>query len=304
VWRVTRREFIAAAAVPAAAAIAGCTPETKRMALKDRAVFGGYDSGETVRDLESKLAAPLTVVNQFFQWGDDPSSCLTSVGSRVPLVTIEPWNYSLAQIASGAADGWLAGIVSTATTYSKPIYIRPMHEMNTDWYPWAVKPGQEAAFQSAWRHMAGILRRAPNIRLVWCTNAETVNAQSPERYYPGASLVDVLGIDGYCWDRGRTGFDTVFSGMYPIVTGLDSKDVWICETACGEGSKKPAWVSAMFASTQYPRIRALVWFSANKEQDWRVDSSPGSLNAFRKALASARSSHPGARLRAGLHALP
>jgi beta-mannanase len=254
------------------------------MALRDQAVFGSYVSGETVRQLETKLAAPLRVVNQFFAWGEDFSSFLTSVGRRVPLVTLEPWNYSLHQIASGATDTWLNDIVSTAKSYNEPIYIRPMHEMNGDWYPWAVKPGREAAFMSAWSHMAGILRRAPNIRLVWCPNADTVNAQSPDRYYPGASVVDVLGIDGYSWDPGGTTFDSVFSRMYSLVTRLDSKDVWICETACAEGSKKPSWVTAMFASTKYPRIKALVWFSANKEQDWRIDSSSRSLMAFRSAL--------------------
>jgi hypothetical protein len=35
-----------------------------------------------------------------------------------------------------------------------------------------------------------------------------------------------------------------------------------------------------------PRVRAMVYFDARKERDWRVSSSPGALGAMRKVLAS------------------
>jgi endoglucanase len=35
----------------------------------------------------------------------------------------------------------------------------------------------------------------------------------------------------------------------------------------------------------FPRIRAVIWFHARKEADWRVNSSPEALSAFREALA-------------------
>src|SRR3954447_11505765 len=79
------------------------------LALKDQAVFGSYVGG-SMTDLESKLGEPLVVVNQFFNWGDSIKSFISGLGSRVPLATLEPWNYSLSQISSGAADSWLTQV--------------------------------------------------------------------------------------------------------------------------------------------------------------------------------------------------
>jgi hypothetical protein len=36
---------------------------------------------------------------------------------------------------------------------------------------------------------------------------------------------------------------------------------------------------------RFPKVRAVVWFHANKETDWRVNSSAASLSAFRSILA-------------------
>jgi hypothetical protein len=41
-----------------------------------------------------------------------------------------------------------------------------------------------------------------------------------------------------------------------------------------------------------PRVLALVWFDRVKETDWRVNSSPASLAAFRKAVQSGFFSAP------------
>jgi hypothetical protein len=35
-----------------------------------------------------------------------------------------------------------------------------------------------------------------------------------------------------------------------------------------------------------PRIEGLVWFNINKETDWRINSSPAALAAFRGGLAA------------------
>jgi endoglucanase len=256
------------------------------VALKDQILFGSYVEGQSVSALETKLNASLKVVNQFFQWGDDFSSFLNGMGSRIPLVTIEPWNYSEQQVANGSADSYLKSAANWIKNYGKPVYIRPFHEANGDWYPWAVKSGQEGTFKSAWSHMASILRQAPNVKLVWCVNADTVNAADPAGFYPGSSLVDILAIDGYNWNG--TSFESVHGSMYSKLSGLGSQDIWVCETACGEdvgSSTKADWVNKMFASTKFPRMKAVCWFSVNKEKDWRIDSSTASLGAFKSNLA-------------------
>lgn len=259
------------------------------MALKDQAVFGSYVGG-SMTDLESKLGEPLVVVNQFFNWGDSIKSFISGLGSRVPLATLEPWNYSLSQISSGAADSWLTQVKNDCAAYGKPVYLRPLHEFNGDWYPWSPNSGQEAAFKSAWNHLTGILKQASNVRIIWCPNADTVNRADPGQCWPGQG-VDIIGFDGYNWNG--TSFDNIFANAYSKWAGLGSQPVWICETGCGESSDKANWANGLFNSTKFPKIQAVVYFSVNKEKDWRIDSSTASLNAFKIGVAATPNSLSG-----------
>jgi hypothetical protein len=46
--------------------------------------------------------------------------------------------------------------------------------------------------------------------------------------------------------------------------------------------EKANWITAIIPAmkSQFPMLKALVWFDVNKEQDWRYDSSANSLAAF------------------------
>ena len=59
--------------------------------------------------------------------------------------------------------------------------------------------------------------------------------------------------------------------------------------AAGSGGDKASWLRRAFHKEipeRFPRVKAVVWFNANKEEDWRVDSSPDSLEAYREVAAS------------------
>jgi hypothetical protein len=85
--------------------------------------------------------------------------------------------------------------------------------------------------------------------------------------------------------------------MYRRLTDLHPRaPVWICEFSSKEprlddgapadpDRSRAAWIRAAMDRTAMPRVRAMVWFHALKERDWRVDSSRGSLRAMRRALA-------------------
>ena len=53
-----------------------------------------------------------------------------------------------------------------------------------------------------------------------------------------------------------------------------------------EGIDKAAWITDAFKKikTDYTRIKIFTWFNINKELDWRVNSSPEALTAFKQAL--------------------
>ena len=52
------------------------------------------------------------------------------------------------------------------------------------------------------------------------------------------------------------------------------------------GGDKGAWIAdaASRIPSQYPQIKAFIWFNMNKETDWRVESSTSALNAFKASF--------------------
>jgi hypothetical protein len=244
---------------------------------------------------------------------DFPVASLDAVAARAatPLVTWEPWYpgagaaqpaFSLAAIAAGAHDGYIRGWARAAAAYGRPFLLRLAHEMNTTAYPWGTGPGNANGntpehYVAMWRHVRALFAAegATNVRWVWSPNTEDAAGPSYAQLYPGDDQVDWVGIDGYNggaalpWGGWRS-LAEVFDRSYRALEALTNKPLMIAETGSAEaGGDKGAWIIQGFLNdlpTRYPRIRMVVWYSENKETDWRVDSSPGALAAWRAVVAS------------------
>jgi hypothetical protein len=225
----------------------------------------------------------------------------------IPLITLEFWNpangvdqpaFSLKAISGGAYDAYLRQYARDAKAFGSEVWLRPLHEMNGNWYPWGgtVNGNSPADFVPAWRHIHDIFAAegASNVKFVWAPNSDSAvgGANAISAYWPGDAYVDYMALDGYNFGTGtgstwRT-FGDVFGPGYATVTALSAKPLFIAETACSPvGGDKAAWIADMFASipTRYPRIVGITWFNANKECDWRLECSPSSLAAFTAGLA-------------------
>jgi hypothetical protein len=194
-------------------------------------------------------------------------------------------------IASGRWDGLLLERARECRAFSAPLYVRWAAEFNGPWNP---VYGQTSAFVRAWRHMVNLFRDAgaTNVKWVFCPYASvdrTVKAQDWRAYYPGDDHVDWVGMDGYNWGAARPwsrwqSFSEIFTPLYSDFAG--KKPVMICEVASAEaGGDKARWISDMATQLRGPfsGVRAFAWFDIDKETDWRVNSSPAALTAF-KAL--------------------
>ncbi len=201
---------------------------------------------------------------------------------------------SLSDIAAGRYDGALRRAADLARSLPFEVMIRFGHEMNGDWYAWS---GQPAAYRAAWRHIVAVFRQegAGNVKWVWSPNVDQGDYPFA-RYFPGDSWVDYVALDGYNWGTAGVGtnrwqtLSEVFSSSYRMIAQLSSKPVIIAETSSSDaGGDKAAWIKDGFLRTiprHFPRVRAVVWFNRSMEQDWRVDSSPASLRAYRDVVAS------------------
>lgn len=282
-------------------------PATNSIALG--AFVDGFPSTFSVVDSYNTLVSQTARIVMYYQTWTSQYNTFYPQGAdaaiargAMPLITWEPWVTS-ASIAAGDHDAYLRTYLTAVATWGKPIYIRPMHEMNGDWYPWGygVNGNTAADLQNAFRKIVTIGREvgATNVRWVWSPNVGTSRV-SYAAIYPGDEYVDWLGLDGYNWGTSQTwsvwqSLQTVFKSSYDSITALSAKPLMIGETASSElGGDKASWIRTGFSyiETSMPRIKAVVWFHANKETDWRVNSSSNSLTAFREIAARFKGTLP------------
>ena len=207
---------------------------------------------------------------------------------------------TLPDIAAGRYDSSLREAAQLANGLPFEVLIRFAHEMNGDWYPWS--PGREAGnvgsnYVDAWRHIVSVFRQegATNVKWVWSPNVN--HGQYPfAQFFPGDEWVDYVALDGYNWGTSGVGMNKwqklskVFEPSYSQLTKLSSKPVMIAETSASEtGGDKAAWIRRGLLGEipqLFPRVAAVVWFDRDMEQDWRVNSSNASLQAYREVVSN------------------
>ncbi len=248
-----------------------------------------------------------------------------ALGSTL-MVTWEPWNgvandpnWNCQTVLSGKYDDYIRSYARSVRAAQGPVMIRLGHEMNGSWYPWGTayagcfKRGNgnsPAMFCAMWKHVVSIFREenAFNAKWVWSPNILFLDTWNDERsqerdlvsLYPGDEWVDWLGVSVYNdgarhpWRSFRALFDT----SYRLLTLLSNKPMMIAEMGVTEqgapqGQTKAAWLEQALLTDIpqfYDRVRLVTYFCRNKssmgESDYRFDSSPASLAAFREVANS------------------
>jgi hypothetical protein len=247
------------------------------------------------------------VVSSYKRWRSPPfvPAELRAVWSRggVPLVTWEPWTlagrgFPLESIAAGRYDRYVRRAAESAAAWGRPILLRFAHEMNGDWYPWGQgrSGNTPGIYKTAWRHLVRIFRSAgaDNVDWVWSPNVDG-GGQYPFRdFYPGDAWVGWVGLDGFNWARRGEwqSFTELFGDSYEELSRITRRPVIVAETGSSEsGGDKAAWLSSALSRelSRFSRVRAVVWFSDPVGGvDFRVNSSPASLDAFRSGIESRR----------------
>jgi len=259
-------------------------------------VYGGIWQGlGPIENFERKLNKKLEVVHWFMSWNHEWNEHLVTLAStagRKPLISWEPHKHSMADIAAGKYDNYIRSWAKGSAKFGKVIYLRPFPEMNGNWTPWN---GDPESFVVAWRRMVEIFRQegANNVVWIWAPNiTDQPNSERNrmENYYPGSDYVDILAMDGYNWGTSRKwsswkSFSEIFSEPYKRIAALGNQEIWITEMSSAEiGGNKGLWIKDMFEQNKFQRLSTIIWFDENKEVDWRVQSSKGSLEAFRRGV--------------------
>jgi Glycosyl hydrolase family 26 len=255
---------------------------------------GAPESRQTIEDFNSMLGRRAVIWHTYKNFDEDPFPYVT-VGTAwdsgaVPLLTWEPWGKDLRAMARGEYDDYLHSAARSGASFGRPVLLLPGHEMNATWYPWGVGTNGNTSgdYKRAYRHIVRIFRQehASNIKFVWAPNVGKFDSM-----YPGDDYVDFVALDGYNWGAkygNWESFSDVFDSSYRDIVRLSHRPLFINEFGANElGGDKAAWIRDAFSHRvldRYPRIRGLVWFDLNKEVDWRVNSSGGTLDAFRSMI--------------------
>jgi hypothetical protein len=227
-------------------------------------------------------------------WGEPFQAGFAANAARhgaVPLVQLDPTSTSLAAIAAGKYDGYLGQFATAVRSYANPVVLGFGHEMNGTWYSWASGHASPASFVAAWRHIVTLFRTlgAGNVTWLWTINVVR-NAQGispPGPWWPGASYVTWVGIDGYYAQPSMT-FTTLFGPTIVAVRQLTSAPILVAETAAGTAAGQPAKISDLYAGIHAYGLLGFTWFDAVGEQDWRLTGA-----ASTTAFAQGAKSYPG-----------
>lgn len=207
------------------------------------------------------------------------------------IVQIEPYNVSLAKIASGGYDSYLKFYANQIADFKKKVVISFGHEMNGYWYPWGYHSTPAATFVAAWKHIVDVFRQQGANNVIWLWQVNSLNSKTgpPQDWWPGANYVTWVGVSGYYY-LPTSNFDNVFNPVMFAIRQFTQDPLLIAETAVGPPAGQKRGIADLFAGIRLNHILGLVWFDQHSKgtlyqgEDWRLEDNPAAIKAFRSGL--------------------
>ena len=209
----------------------------------------------------------------------------------------------LGNIVNGDYDVYIDHFADKIKTYSDTVIIRFMHEFEGNWYPWSLSENNHdpELYKSAYRRVVDRFRArgATKVKWMWCVNSDyfpylSWNWIVPA--YPGDNYVDIVATDIYNnhyppalpWWRSFRWQAT--ESYYYLTKYFPQKPLFMCELGCRErypsentaSESKGAWYARMDKELQsdFHKMRALIFFNGNSEQNWFINSSASALQSL------------------------
>ena len=196
-------------------------------------------------------------------------------------VSVVSWGCGSDQaIIDGLEDDHIRSYAETLRAFGRPVFLRYAWEMNLEGPQRASCASGEgpAGFVAAWRRIRELFRAmgADNVAFVWCPGSS--RPDNWRAYFPGADVVDWIGIDGYVRDpdpaAATTAFPLLFGPFYAEFVG-EGKPFMVGETGALPGAQAEYLSSlAALLPSAYPQVKALAYFDApGPRGEWSLDES-------------------------------
>jgi hypothetical protein len=289
-----------------------------------RPLFGVLGDGhrfESLTGQHTQVGHTIVGWGQGATWGQKFARLFTTMGD-IPMLgfgasvtgreAITP-----AQIAAGKGDAYLIAMNAAIAAWAKPMYVRPLGEMNGHWNVYCAftksgraKPGHSTAeFKKAFARIYLLVHGGPTVvlnaklqrlglppvagsdlpanpvpltKVIWNPQgygAPDIPANNAQAYYPGDKYVDVVGNDLYDI-RGKA----EWAANEALYKAHPSKPYAIPEWGLW-GVDDPSFILKMAAFVKTNRRVELVsYFNSKPGSIFDLGSKPKSLAAYRKAI--------------------
>ncbi len=234
-------------------------------------------------------------------WGEPFKTTFARTAHQHGAVTLLQWDptgVSVAAIAAGRYDGYLRSFAASVRDFGQPVVIGFGHEMNAYWYSWGYGQTQAPVFVAAWRHIVTLFRQqgTRNVTWLWTLQADEKGTGPVASWWPGASYVTWIGIDGYYYRPSDT-FYSVFGLTIAQVRMFTGKPILLAEASVGPAAGQAAKIPNLFAGMRQYGTLGLVWFDIAQHdglyhQDWHLAAHPAAVATFRHAAAGLQLAAP------------
>lgn len=236
-----------------------------------------------VNGLQDRIDHKLDIVHNYYGWKAAFPTWKERWNLRNGRIPMVSWNgYNTDAIRRGDQDDWIRRRADAVDGLGRRIFIRWLWEPESQGSGLVVSP---ASYVAAWRHIVSIFHRrgATNASFVWCPTAWAFRDGTASKYWPGRRYVDWVCADGYNWYPGRSGsewvsFRKIFSGAYRFAARVN-KPLMAGEVGVQHDPRRPLrrarWITAgrQTLKRDYPRLKAFVYFFAERVYDWRLTTS-------------------------------
>jgi hypothetical protein len=257
----------------------------------------------------------------FMGWGQATGARLDRLIAQlapIPMVAIKtgrPETITPRQIAMGAGDAFLIDLNRAIAAWAKPIYVRPLPEMNGHWNAYCaftregrpkgpthsteafrkafarvyllVKGGTAAELSAALQRLGlpGVeqdLALNPQARVIWNPQgygSPDLPGNSAQAYFPGDRFVDVVGNDLY-YINGKAEWaaaDVLYDAHPGKPYAFPEWGLW--------GLDAPGFIRDMreFVRT-HKRVELISWFQAKPGSIFDLSTKPQSRKAYRELI--------------------
>ncbi|MEX2422340.1 MAG: S-layer homology domain-containing protein [Acidimicrobiia bacterium] len=266
-------------------------PATGRDTLLTGIYSDEWDAGRDLTNLSAATPTPLSLAGTFHTlresedgWGPQATDRLLEQvwsAKTTPVANVNVRN-SAYEVARGDADGDI-GLWATRVRgwldrgEGRSLLIAPMQEMNGNWVPYGMDPGN---YRIAFRRFVEVASAYglgdDRVRWVFAPNGWSVPPHAMADYYPGDDIVDMVGVSSYNFGA-LVDFWTpiewaVTAAIDEVRTFAPDKPYILAQVGSSTtGGDRDQWLRDMFRITiRDPNVVGLVYFNFDKETDWKI----------------------------------